>query len=254
MSRVVRFNKAHKGVMVNYSGRCVTALVFKLGNPMMLLRNSSIAFMWVLGVEISAIYKLWRKRLQGSVIWSRLILQVICIQESCAAREPFDRLSLSIRFNFSGSPILQLRGGSEKSLMVCVAANKYGGESQILSRRFTCNFVFISLSASKSCHESLPQGIKFCLLNLVLWSIACSDVFTWFSTALPEEPRSTVCSRNECCSGLEEFLVVKIEVMLVLVNGDVCSYGYLRWKSRLFLPGLWSVQKFTYQFSALTKN
>ncbi|RZC81342.1 hypothetical protein C5167_043915 [Papaver somniferum] len=163
LARVVRFNKAHKGVMANYSGRCVIALVFKLGHSMILLRKSSIAFMWVPGVEIGAIYKLWRKRLQGSVIWSRLILQ--------------------------------LGGGSQKSLMVRVAAKKYGGEPQILSRRFTCN-------------------------------IASGIVFTLFFTGIPEELGSKVCGSNKYCSGWEEFLIerVKIKKMLVALRGSAGTH------------------------------
>ncbi|KAI3858022.1 hypothetical protein MKX03_006293, partial [Papaver bracteatum] len=62
-------------VMDNYSGKCVIALVFKQGYPMMLLRKISIEFMWVPGVETGVIYKYCRKRLHGSVLWSILILQ-----------------------------------------------------------------------------------------------------------------------------------------------------------------------------------
>ncbi|KAI3954053.1 hypothetical protein MKW98_017877, partial [Papaver atlanticum] len=39
------------------------------------------------------------------------------------------------------------------------------------------------------------------------------------------------------------FLVemVTIKVLLVVINGGVCFYGYLRWNFRLVPPGLWSV-------------
>ncbi|RZC69733.1 hypothetical protein C5167_032857 [Papaver somniferum] len=45
-------------------------------------------------------------------------------------------------------------------------------------------------------------------------------------------------------SSREEFLVegVKIKDLLVMVNGGVRFYGYLRWKFRLFPPGIWSLR------------
>ncbi|XP_026455666.1 uncharacterized protein LOC113356675 isoform X1 [Papaver somniferum] len=90
-------------------------------------------------------------------------------------------------------------------------------------------------------------GIKLCLLNLGLCSIESGIVFTLFFTGIPEELGSKVCGSNEYCSGWEEFLIerVKIKKMLVAVNGGVCFYGYLRWKFRLFLHGLWSVRSVT---------
>ncbi|KAI3854206.1 hypothetical protein MKW98_024629 [Papaver atlanticum] len=103
-------------------------------------------------------------------------------------------------------------------------------------------------------------GIKLCLLNLGLCNIASSVVFTLFFTGIPEELSSTVCGSNDGCSGWDEFLVkgVKITKLLVMVDGGVHSYGYLRWKFRLIALGLWSVRSVTmtvhFSVSALTKN
>ncbi|RZC78730.1 hypothetical protein C5167_002946 [Papaver somniferum] len=157
----------------------------------------------------------------GKPLWSRLILQVTGIHEACTARELFDRLHLSSRCSFSDSLILQLGGGSRKSLKV-VVVKKYGGESQILSRRLTCKFVLLSLSASKLCHESLQQGMKLCLLDLGLCSIASGVVLTWFFTGIPEEPSSTIFGSNDGCSGWDELLVegVEIKEILVVVDGS----------------------------------
>ncbi|XP_026378789.1 uncharacterized protein LOC113273255 [Papaver somniferum] len=76
----------------------------------------------------------------------------------------------------------------------------YNGISQS-SKRLTCKSVFLSLNASKLCHESLQQGIKLCFLNLSLCSVASGIVFTLFFTGIPEQLGSTVCGSNEYNSG-----------------------------------------------------
>ncbi|KAI3879876.1 hypothetical protein MKW98_018115 [Papaver atlanticum] len=229
-------------VMANYSGKFVYALVFKLGYLLRLLCESSTTFLFVKGVETGVVCKFWDERLQyGTVLLSRLILQVTGTNEAGTVIELVDQLHLS-RWSFCDSLTLQLGGGSQKSLKVCVAAKHYVSRSQILSKRLTCRFVFLSFSASKLCDEFLQQGIKFCLLNIGLWSTASSDVFNGFLTRLPEGPSSTVNSSDGYCSGLVDFLVA---------NGGVCFYRYLSWKFRLVSPGFWSVKsvKMTVQFS-----
>ncbi|KAI3956643.1 hypothetical protein MKW92_035615, partial [Papaver armeniacum] len=212
--------------------KCVIALVFKLEYPLRLLCENSTIFMFVKRVETGVVCKFWEERLQyGTVLWSRLILKVTGTNEAGTVIELVDQLHLS-RWSFFDSLILQLGGGSQNSLYICVAAKQYVSESKILPKKLRYRFVFPSFGASKLCDKFLQQEIKLCLCNLGLWSPASSDVFIWFFIGLPEGHNSTVCSSNECCPGCEEFLVV---------NGAICFYGYLKWKFR-FPPGLSSMR------------
>ncbi|KAI3886957.1 hypothetical protein MKX03_007200 [Papaver bracteatum] len=137
--------------------------------------------------------------------------------------------------------------GSQKYLKIYVVARLYAGELQILSKRLTCKFMFLYLRASKMCDVSSQRGIGLCLLHLGLWCIASGDAFTWIFTWQPEGHSSLFYSGNEYCYGWEEFLVevVNIKVLLVLITGGVCFYGYLRWKFGLVPPGLWCVRSVT---------
>ncbi|XP_026426668.1 uncharacterized protein LOC113322742 [Papaver somniferum] len=241
-------------VMANYSGNFVIALIFKLGYPGKLLWKSSVILMLVTWVETGVVCKLLDKRLrQGITLWSKLILQVIGNNEARAVKELFDQLHHSSSYNFGDSLILHLGNGSRNLIYIHVFARQYAGELQILSKRHNCKLVFLSLRASKLCGVSLQRGIELCLLPLCLWCIASVEAFNWIFTWLPEGPKYTVDGSYEYCSGRNAFLVegVKIKELLVMVDGGVCFYGYMRWKFRLVPPDIRSLRsvKMKVQFS-----
>ncbi|XP_026385679.1 uncharacterized protein LOC113281212 [Papaver somniferum] len=150
-------------VMANYSGKFIYAFVFKFGYSLRLLCARSTTILFVQGAETGVVCKLRNTRLQhGTVLWSRLILQVTCTNAAGTMMELFDQLHHS-RWSFYNLLILQLGNGSRNSLNFCVVASQYAGESQILSKRLHYKLMFLSLRASHMC--DVPQILLQELLN-----------------------------------------------------------------------------------------
>ncbi|XP_026401603.1 uncharacterized protein LOC113297372 [Papaver somniferum] len=136
-------------VMATYNGKFVYDFVFKFGYSLRLLCARSATILFVQGDETGVVCKLQNTRLQhGTVLWSRLILQVTGTNAAGTMIELFDQLHHS-RWSFCNLLISQLGNGSRNSLNFCVVASQYAGESQILSKRLHYKLVFLSLRASQ---------------------------------------------------------------------------------------------------------